>query len=190
MSTPNLIKDSPISAGSQDHHDETIMPQGHPWLRHLGGLAAGVVAGLIVYFIFPKELSASLLEQFAAKEMDTSATNIAITAGIAVMMGVWWMTEAIPLAATALVPLVLFPTFQTIDFKAIAAPYASSTIFLFMSGFILALGMQRWNLHRRLALLVVRTVGTSPKRLIAGFMIATGFLSMWVSNTATAVVML
>ncbi|MCM3906889.1 SLC13 family permease [Trueperella bernardiae] len=190
MSTPNLIKDSPISAGSQDHHDETIMPQGHPWLRHLGGLAAGVVAGLIVYFIFPKELSASLLEQFAAKEMDTSATNIAITAGIAVMMGVWWMTEAIPLAATALVPVTLFPIFGIMSFKEAGGAYASSTIFLFMGGFFLALAMQRWNFHRRLALTIVRAIGTKPTRLVLGFMVATGFLSMWVSNTATAVMML
>ncbi|OFJ62529.1 DASS family sodium-coupled anion symporter [Actinomyces sp. HMSC075B09] len=160
------------------------------WKRRWIGLLLGVVLAGIVYLVFPSNGADLVNATVTDGETVYSLTPLRLTAAGAVLMGVWWMTEAIPLAATALVPLVLFPTFQTIDFKAIAAPYASSTIFLFMSGFILALGMQRWNLHRRLALLVVRTVGTSPKRLIAGFMIATGFLSMWVSNTATAVVML
>lgn len=160
------------------------------WKRRWIGLLLGVVLAGIVYLIFPSNGADLVNATVTDGETVYSLTSLRLTAAGAVLMGVWWMTEAIPLAATALVPLVLFPTFQVIDFKAIAAPYASSTIFLFMSGFILALGMQRWNLHRRLALLVVRTVGTSPKRLIAGFMIATGFLSMWVSNTATAVVML
>lgn len=160
------------------------------WKRRWIGLLLGVVLAGIVYLVFPSNGADLVNATVTDGETVYSLTSLRLTAAGAVLMGVWWMTEAIPLAATALVPLVLFPTFQTIDFKAIAAPYASSTIFLFMSGFILALGMQRWNLHRRLALLVVRTVGTSPKRLIAGFMIATGFLSMWVSNTATAVVML
>ena len=160
------------------------------WKRRWIGLLLGVVLAGIVYLIFPSSGVDLVNATVTDGETVYSLTSLRLTAAGAVLMGVWWMTEAIPLAATALVPLVLFPTFQVIDFKAIAAPYASSTIFLFMSGFILALGMQRWNLHRRLALLVVRTVGTSPKRLIAGFMIATGFLSMWVSNTATAVVML
>ncbi|WP_246462307.1 SLC13 family permease [Trueperella pecoris] len=190
MSTPELLHDSPISAGSQDHADETIMPQGRPWLRHLGGLGLGVVAGLIVYLIFPKDLSPALLEQFAAKDMQTDGNAIAITAGIAVMMGAWWMTEAIPLAATALVPVTFFPIFGIMSFKDAGAAYASSTIFLFMGGFFLALAMQRWNFHRRLALTIVKAIGTKPSRLVLGFMVATGFLSMWVSNTATAVMML
>ena len=160
------------------------------WKRRWIGLLLGVVLAGIVYLIFPSSGADLVNATVTDGETVYSLTALRLTAAGAVLMGVWWMTEAIPLAATALVPLVLFPVFQVIDFKAIAAPYASSTIFLFMSGFILALGMQRWNLHRRLALLVVRAVGTSPKRLIAGFMIATGFLSMWVSNTATAVVML
>lgn len=190
MSTPDLLKDSPISAGSQDHTDETTMPQGRPWLRHLGGLSLGVVAGIAIYLVFPKELSPALVEQFADKGLKTSGTNIAITAGIAVMMGVWWMTEAIPLAATALVPVTLFPIFGIMSFKDAGAAYASSTIFLFMGGFFLALAMQRWNFHRRLALTIVKAIGTKPSRLVLGFMVATGFLSMWVSNTATAVMML
>ena len=198
----------PNHAGAKMHSKEILMssqtknsswmpqeildsaPSPLEWKRRWIGLLLGVVLAGIVYLIFPSSGADLVNATVTDGETVYSLTSLRLTAAGAVLMGVWWMTEAIPLAATALVPLVLFPTFQVIDFKAIAAPYASSTIFLFMSGFILALGMQRWNLHRRLALLVVRTVGTSPKRLIAGFMIATGFLSMWVSNTATAVVML
>ncbi|MGO1637227.1 MAG: SLC13 family permease, partial [Ancrocorticia populi] len=84
----------------------------------------------------------------------------------------------------------VFPLSQTQEFSDTASPYASGTIFLFMGGFFLALAIQRWNLHRRIALVTVKLVGTQPKRIVLGFMIATGFLTMWVSNTATAVMML
>ncbi len=100
------------------------------------------------------------------------------------------MTEALPLAATALLPLVLFPLFGVSDIEDAASPYADDIIFLFMGGFMLALAMQRWNLHKRIALRTVLAVGTRPVMLIAGFMIATAFISMWVSNTATTVMML
>ncbi|MDY3132478.1 MAG: DASS family sodium-coupled anion symporter, partial [Campylobacter lanienae] len=113
-----------------------------------------------------------------------------IVAAVAVLMGIWWMTEAIALPATALLPMVLFPILGVDTFKNAAAPYASDTIYLFMGGFVLALAMQKWNLHTRIALGIVLLVGTSPRRLVAGFMIASGFMSMWVSNTATAVMML
>ncbi|QRV02998.1 DASS family sodium-coupled anion symporter [Arcanobacterium phocisimile] len=116
--------------------------------------------------------------------------GLKITAATTILMGIWWMTEAIPLAATALVPLVIFPIFQVTSFGLASAPYASSTIFLFMGGFILALAMQRWNLHRRVALVTILLLGTTPKRIIGGIMLATGVMSMWVSNTATAVMML
>lgn len=156
--------------------------------RQIIGMITGLVLAVIIYFIFPQS-SVDLVAK-ADPDLEVSYNSLRITAAIAVLMGAWWMTEAIPLAATALVPLVAFPLLQVIPFGEISSPYASPTIFLFMGGFILALGMQRWNLHRRLALSVVLLVGTKPKQLIAGFMIATGFLSMWVSNTATAVVML
>src|SRR5699024_6869433 len=121
---------------------------------------------------------------------DYTHQYLRVVAATTVLMGAWWMTEAIPLAASALLPIVIFSIAVVAEFAKVGGPYASSTIFLFMGGFLLALGLQRWNLHRRLALYVVKIVGTSPKRLILGFMIATGFMSMWVSNTATAVVML
>ena len=112
------------------------------------------------------------------------------TVAIGILMAVWWVTEALPLAATALLPLALFPVTGVLEMGDAAAPYANDLIFLFMGGFMLALAMQRWGLHRRIALMTVRAVGTRPRRMIAGFMIATGFISMWVSNTATTVMML
>jgi sodium-dependent dicarboxylate transporter 2/3/5 len=105
-------------------------------------------------------------------------------------MAVWWMTEAIPIPATALLPLALFPTLGILDMPGAATPYANELIFLFMGGFVIAMAMERWGLHRRIALGIMAFIGTSPKRLILGFMVATGFLSMWISNTATATMML
>jgi sodium-dependent dicarboxylate transporter 2/3/5 len=105
------------------------------------------------------------------------------------LMVVWWVTEAIPIQATALLPIVLFPLLGVLSPAEAAAPYADKIIFLFMGGFIIAMSMQRWGLHKRIALHIIKTMGTSPRRLILGFMIATGFLSMWISNTATAMMM-
>ena len=112
------------------------------------------------------------------------------TAAVAVLMATWWMTEAIPIPATALLPLVLFPILGVLDMPNAAAPYANELIFLFLGGFLLAVGMERWGLHRRIALRIITTIGTSPSRLVLGFMVATAFLSMWISNTATATMML
>ncbi len=111
-------------------------------------------------------------------------------AAVGALMAAWWVTEAVPIAATALLPLPLFPLLGVAKIEAAAAPYANPLIFLFMGGFLLALAMQRWSLHRRIALNVVGRVGTSPARLVGGFMAATALISMWVSNTATAVMML
>src|SRR5699024_9783508 len=114
-----------------------------------------------------------------------------LTAATAVLMAVWWMTEALPIPATALVPLVLFPVLSPeVGFDDVGASYGNNIIFLFMGGFMLALAMQRWNLHKRIALAIVGSFGASPALLVLGFMAATGFISMWVSNTATAVMML
>ncbi len=111
-------------------------------------------------------------------------------AAVVVIMAVLWVTEAIPIPATSLLPVVLFPLFGVGSVKDAAAPYANPLIFLFMGGFIIAIAMQKWNLHRRIALSVIAAVGTNPRSIIAGFMIATAVLSMWVSNTATALMML
>jgi len=110
--------------------------------------------------------------------------------GVALWMAFWWLTEALPVSVTALLPLIIFPPLGIFSFKASAAPYAHPLIFLFMGGFIIAKAIEAWNLHRRIALLIVRAFGTRPDYLIAGFMLATATLSMWVSNTATTVMML
>ncbi|MBT3305183.1 MAG: DASS family sodium-coupled anion symporter [Alphaproteobacteria bacterium] len=110
--------------------------------------------------------------------------------GVTLWMAFWWLTEALPIPVTALMPLIAFPVLGLFDFKASAAPYAHPLIFLFMGGFIIAKAIETWNLHRRIALRVVRAFGTRPDYLIAGFMLATATLSMWVSNTATTVMML
>ncbi|BCA79429.1 SLC13 family permease [Desulfuromonas sp. AOP6] len=111
-------------------------------------------------------------------------------ASIALLMASWWMCESIPIPATSLLPIALFPLFGLMPTGKATAPYASHLIFLFMGGFIIALAMQRWNLHRRIAMNIVKTVGFSPSRLIFGFMVATAALSAFVSNTATAVMMM
>lgn len=186
MSTPVTQESTHLAAGEEDKG-----VQSKQWRRQLTGLFVGIVLAVLVYFFFPSNSVETVLESTGADpEADYSYQSLRIVAATTVLMGAWWMTEAIPLAATALLPIVIFPITGVAEFSAVGSPYASSTIFLFMGGFLLALGLQRWNLHRRLALYVVKIVGTSPKRLILGFMIATGFMSMWVSNTATAVVML
>jgi sodium-dependent dicarboxylate transporter 2/3/5 len=111
-------------------------------------------------------------------------------AAIAVLMSVWWITEAIPLAGTAILPMILYPLMGILPGKATAPIYFNSTIFLFIGGFMIALTMEKWDLHKRLALLTIRTIGGGPSRIILGFMVASAFLSAWMSNTATTIMML
>lgn len=111
-------------------------------------------------------------------------------AGLAVWMAIWWLTATLPLAVTALLPLALLPILGPVRIEQIARPYADPIIFLFMGGFFLAAATQRWQLHRRLALGVIAAAGTAPARLVLALMLATAFISMWISNTATAVMML
>ena len=101
----------------------------------------------------------------------------------------WWITEAIPIPVASLLPLVLFPLTQGLDMNTTASSYGDETIFLFMGGFMIALAMEKWNLHRRIALTIISAIGTNMDRIVLGFMVATGFLSMWISNTATAMMM-
>jgi solute carrier family 13 (sodium-dependent dicarboxylate transporter), member 2/3/5 len=126
---------------------------------------------------------------FAVFDSDLQPAGQA-TAAIGVLMAILWMTEALPLPVTSLLPIVLFPVTGVLTISEVTAPYANEIIFLFMGGFMLALAMQKWGLHRRIALHIVLVVGTRPRNLIGGFMIATAFLSMWISNTATTVLML
>jgi sodium-dependent dicarboxylate transporter 2/3/5 len=113
-----------------------------------------------------------------------------LTAGAAVLMAVFWITEPIPIPATALLPLVLFPALGLGNITVTAAPFANPIIFLFLGGFIIALAMQRWNLHRRVAIGLIGLIGTRPSSIIAGFLMASALVSMWVSNTATSLMML
>ncbi|MCW4457849.1 DASS family sodium-coupled anion symporter [Microbacterium sp. MPKO10] len=149
--------------------------------RRWTGFALGLILAIVVFLAMPADLDHSPK----------------ITAATAVLMGVWWMTEAIPIPATALLPVLIFPLAAMVDsngdsigFDDVGASYGNHIIFLFMGGFLIALAMQRWNLHRRIALHIVRLMGGKSQPMIGGFMIATGFISMWVSNTATAVMML
>lgn len=108
----------------------------------------------------------------------------------AAWIAIWWITEAIAISATALLPIVLFPLSGAMPLKEAVSGYSHPYIFLFIGGFVLALSMEKWNLHRRLALMIIQAIGSSPPRIILGFMLATAFLSMWISNTATTVMML
>ncbi len=111
-------------------------------------------------------------------------------AAVTSLVACWWITVALPIPVTSLLPLVLFPLCGVVPIKQAAVPYANPNVFLFMGGFIIALGIERWNLHRRIALHIVRVVGTSPATIVLGFMLASALLSMWISNTATALMML
>ncbi|PKA97417.1 LOW QUALITY PROTEIN: sodium-dependent dicarboxylate transporter 2/3/5 [Flavobacteriaceae bacterium MAR_2009_75] len=109
---------------------------------------------------------------------------------IAVWMVTWWITEAVSISVTALLPLLLFPILKIMDIGDVGANYGSPIIFLFFGGFVLALALEKVNLHKRIALNIIKVTGTTPNKVVLGFMIATASLSMWISNTATTVVML
>ncbi len=112
------------------------------------------------------------------------------TVGLTLLMATWWSTEAIPIPVTSLLPILMAPALGISTVDKASAPYANPAIFLFLGGFMLGLAMERWNLHKRIALMTLRAVGSQPAYQVAGFMLATAFLSMWVSNTATSIMML
>jgi len=144
------------------------------------GLFAGPALALLVAWWLPDGYRAASGETVA---LDGAARA---TAALAVWMAVWWMTEAIPVYVTALMPLALMPLLGIGSIREAAAPYGNEVIFLFLGGFLLALSMQRWGLDRRLAYRVLGLTGARADRIVLGFMIVTAMLSMWVSNTATA----
>jgi len=108
---------------------------------------------------------------------------------VAVLMITWWVAEAMPMPVVALLPIILFPLMNIAPIKEVAAGYADSVIFLFMGGFMIGLAIEKWNLHKRIALTIVNFTGTSGDRIVLGFILATGFISMWLSNTATTMMM-
>lgn len=119
--------------------------------------------------------------------LDQEANNVM---AVALLMIAWWIAEALPMPAVALIPLVLFPLMGISKISEAAAPYANEVVFLFMGGFMIGLGIEKWNLHRRIALSIVQFTGTNGNRIILGFILATGMISMWLSNTATTMMML
>src|SRR6056297_2315381 len=129
---------------------------------------------------------AVLLSPTPAGMLPEAQRLIAVT----LLMAGLWVTQAIPLAATSLLPLAAFPVLGIQPAKAVSVAYINDNVFLYLGGFLIALGIERWHLHRRIALSIVRVVGASPKRLVLGFLIATAGLSMWISNTAAALLML
>ena len=142
--------------------------------KNIGLFLGPIVFVLINFFYEPKNLSSE---------------GIAILAST-LWIAIWWMTEAIPIYVTSLLPIILFPLSGGLELKLTTASYGHKFVFLFIGGFILAIAIEKWKLHKRIALNIIKIVGTKKSNIILGFMIATAFLSMWISNTATAVMIL
>ncbi len=136
-------------------------------------LPAGLVLALLLFLFNP----------FALEPKASMVLSVAI-----LMIG-WWIMEALPMPVVALLPIILFPLFGIAPLKDVCRSYADSTIFLFMGGFLLAIALEKWNLHKRIALLIIQKTGTNGNRIILGFILSTGFLSLWLSNTATTLMM-
>lgn len=139
----------------------------------------GLVTGLIVF--------GALLAAPTPEGMTPEGRK---AAAVGALMAILWITEALPIAATSLLPIALYPLLNVLSGPDVTKAYGDSNIFLFAGGFFIAMAMQKWNLHERIALSIISRTGTNPSRLVLGFMIGTGFVSMWMSNTATVVMML
>ena len=140
---------------------------------------------IIGLFIGP--LLFSVLHFFPIENLTENANYVIASA---LWMVTWWITEAVSISVTALLPLLLFPLFKVMPIADVGSNYGSPIVFLFFGGFVLALALEKVNLHKRIALSIIKRTGTTPNKVILGFMIATGFMSMWISNTASTVVML
>jgi sodium-dependent dicarboxylate transporter 2/3/5 len=144
------------------------------WFHTLGRFA-GPLAFILLYFFVP---TSGLPEEGK------------IMLGLTLWMAIWWITEAVPIAGTALLPLIILPLLGIVSIKQVSANYMDPTVLLYMGGFLLATAIEKWGLHRRIALNIINLLGTDLRRIVLGFMLATGFLSMWISNSATALMML
>ncbi|MBS4070774.1 MAG: SLC13/DASS family transporter [Algoriphagus sp.] len=130
-----------------------------------------------------------LIIQFSLSSPDLNPQAQAML-GMTLWMAIWWITEAMPIAGTAILPLILMPLLGLLKIDAVSANYMHPTVLLYMGGFLLATGIEKWNLHKRIALNIINLLGTDLRRIVLGFILATGFLSMWISNSATALMML
>lgn len=137
-----------------------------------------ILSGIIIFWLFI---------QFVT--LDPQRPELTYTAAIGLLMAFWWVTEAIPMGVTALLPVLLFPLFGVLSSNDTATAYINNIIFLYIGGFIMALAMQKWNLHKRIALLILIKIGQKPLSILVGLMLGGYFLSMWMSNTATAMLM-
>jgi sodium-dependent dicarboxylate transporter 2/3/5 len=136
-------------------------------------LLAAPIVGILFFLINP----------FSLQE------KAGVVLSVGIVMILWWVLEVLPLAVVALVPIILFPLFGIAPVKEVTKSYADSTIFLFMGGFFIALAIEKWNVHKRIALGIIHITGTNGNKIILGFILATGFLSLWLSNTATTMMM-
>ena len=143
-------------------------------IKNIGLFLGPLVFFLVKFFYNPEELSNEGLSILAST----------------LWVAIWWITEAVPIYVTALIPIILFPLSGGLELKQTTAAYGHKFVFLFVGGFILAIAIEKWKLHKRIALNIISLVGTKKSNIILGFMIATAFLSMWISNTATAVMIL
>lgn len=144
------------------------------WLATLGRFAGPFVFFLLYFFV----------------EAPGLAPEGKLMLGLTLWMAIWWITEAVPIAGTALLPLVVLPLLGVLSIKQVSSNYMDPTVLLYMGGFLLATAIEKWGLHRRIALNIINLLGTDLRRIVLGFMLATGFLSMWISNSATALMML
>ncbi len=159
----------------------TDLPTADPATADVGGRPAVRLA-----FLVAGPLAYALLALLAPATLPPAARQVL---GVAGWMAVWWLSEVVPLAATSLLPLALFPLLGVTSAKAAAAPYANELVFLFLAGFLLAAALEAWQAHARIAYSIVAAIGLSGRRVVLGVMVATGFISMWISNTATAAMM-
>ena len=144
-------------------------------IRKMTGMVVGMIFFVVFYFF---------------TDLDPERPEVSHVLAVALLMASWWISEAIPLSVTALIPMVLFPVLGIVPGREIATTYMNHIIFVYVGGFMVAMAMERWNLHRRIALKIMTWVGLGPGRILLGFMLATAFLSMWISNTASTMMML
>ncbi|MYL30157.1 DASS family sodium-coupled anion symporter [Halobacillus halophilus] len=175
----NLLTFASGGSGSPERTDASTASSGEdPGPAFDTRQKAGLILGPLLFVLTLLFLEADGL----------SSSAVAVLAST-LWIATWWITEAVPIPATSLLPLVLFPITGGLDGGTTASSYGDNTIFLFMGGFLIALSMQKWNLHKRIALFIINAVGTSTEQIVLGFMVATGLLSAWISNTATAMMM-